>query len=121
MSADAKITQAWADGEYDFRLGLGEIRELEDKCNAGICEILQNLQIGKWRFDNLRETIRLGLIGAGMPPVDALKLIKRYFDDKPLLQSIPLACKIIEAVLLGVPDDQIKKEQPLVMETVEEK
>ena len=49
-----------------FRLRIGELRELEDKRNAGSFELYRRLGDGTCRFDDIRETLRLGLIGGGV-------------------------------------------------------
>lgn len=105
MGRHAEITQPWADGEYSFRLGLKELVEHDEKCNAGPAWVARALMDGTWRLPFIRETIRLGLIGAGKLPSEALVLVKRYVDDRPLRESIPLAIAILMAVLTGAEDD----------------
>lgn len=96
-----EITQDFGDGTYVFRLTLGGIRELQDKAKCGAPEILLRLMFKKWWIDDVREIIRLGLIGGGgVKPVDALKLIDRYVDQRPYYESLPLAQKILSEVLL---------------------
>lgn len=106
MSADASIELTWADGTYKFRLPIGQLRELQDKCRAGPPEILDRLTFRKWLVDDVRETIRLGLIGGGKTPTDALVLVIRYVDDRPLMENAPVAQSIMIAALVGVPGDQ---------------
>jgi len=100
--------QDWADGHYRFRLGIGQWREIEEKCNAGPAEIYGRLLRGNWRMNDLRETIRLGLIGGGTTPADALSLTKRYVDERPLLESVPLALIIVGVALTGPIEDSPK-------------
>lgn len=106
MSRNASVNLAWADGEYAFRLGIGELEELQEKCDRGPFEIMQRLAAGTWRVAEIRETLRLGLIGGGMPPMEALKLIKRYVDDRPLAHNIQHASAVILAAVLGAPDGE---------------
>ena len=61
-------------------------------------------------MDDLRETIRLGLIGGGMDPLDALVLVKRYVDDRPLMENVLPAWRILSAALMGPEDDAPGKE-----------
>lgn len=110
MSANGAITTKWADGEYTFRLAIGQLRELQEKCDCGPPEILARLAAQRWRIDDLRETIRLGLIGGGTTPVAALKLVERYVDDRPLLESVTVASSILLAALVGADDDPVGKE-----------
>lgn len=110
MSADASLTMDWGDGEHRFRLAIGQLRELQDKCGAGPAEILRRITDGTWRIDDLRETLRLGLIGGGMQPVKALVLVQRYVDVRPLMESVPPAQSVLLAALVGPPGPQPGKE-----------
>ncbi len=58
-------------------LGLGELLELQEKCDAGPAQIVARLEGGTWRVQDLRETLRLGLIGGGMTPTDAMVKVRR--------------------------------------------
>ncbi|MFC7399591.1 gene transfer agent family protein [Chelatococcus sp. GCM10030263] len=116
MSSDGSITFPWADGEYRFRLAIGQLRELQDKCSAGPAEIVQRLSIGSWRVDDVRETLRLGLIGGGLKPGDALILIKRYVDERPWLENITPAHVVLMAALVGDPDEPVGKDEAAATE-----
>lgn len=109
QGGDSKIEVAWGDGEHVFRLALGQLRELQDKCKVGPAELAERLSTGRWFVDDIREPIRLGLIGGGMTPVDALALVKRYVDERPLAENVLTAQAIVMAVLYGVPDDPVGK------------
>jgi hypothetical protein len=109
MSSNASITLAWADGDYLFRLPIGQLRELQEKCGAGPMVIYQRLHSGEWRVDDVRETLRLGLIGGGMKPVEALVLVKRYVDERPWAENVLPATAVILAAVMGVPDDKVGK------------
>ena len=49
----------------------------------------------------VREVIRIALVGGGKAPVEALKLIDRYVDKRPLVETIPLSFDILEAAFFG--------------------
>jgi hypothetical protein len=105
LSSDGSITLTWADGDHVFRTRLGEWREIQDKCGAGLIEIMDRLQGRRWRVDDIREPIRIGLIGGGLTPTHALGLVKRYVDDRPIAESLPIALAILMAAIVGVPED----------------
>ncbi|GJD58148.1 gene transfer agent family protein [Methylobacterium dankookense] len=129
MSADGSITLPFADGEHRFRLAIGQLRELQEAVNlpraragtasVGPAQILAGLGSGEWWVDDLRETIRLGLIGGGATPARALILTTRYVDVRPPRESIPLARGILLAALIGVPEDPAGG-KPLAGETATE-
>ncbi|WP_454914983.1 gene transfer agent family protein [Xanthobacter sediminis] len=101
---DARVTIPWGDGDHVFRLALEHLLELQEKTDAGPVELLLRIKGQGWRVQDLRETIRLGLIGGGKTPTEALVLVGRYVDRRPLLESVPVALEIITAALV-TPDD----------------
>lgn len=106
MSRNASITLEWADGEYVFRLPLGQLRELQEKTDCGPLFLFNRILAGQWKVDDLRETIRLGLIGGGLEPAKATTLVKRYVDERPYTESIKPAQAILGAALIGAPDGE---------------
>lgn len=112
MSADGGVTMVWADGEHRFRLAIGQLRELQEKTGVGPQRLYERIFTGDWHVDDLRETIRLGLIGGGAKPTDAVKLVERYVDGRPLNESRVPAQVILVAALSGVPDDVVGKAEP---------
>lgn len=109
-SRTAKIDLDWADGHHDFRLAIGELEELQEKTSVGPPVVLRRLHGGEWFVADVRETIRLGLVGGGMKATEALVLVRRYVDERPdWLNNALLARVIIEAALVGVADEPVKK------------
>jgi hypothetical protein len=101
-----RITVNWADGEYAFNLGgIKPVRELEEKCNTGIGVLFQRITGQVFADVDIRETIRCGLIGAGMPAPEALKLVKTHVDDRPRFENLPVARAILYALMIGVDDE----------------
>lgn len=109
MSRDAKIALDWADDTYQFRLAWGQLVELQEKCDAGPYVVLQRLMEGTWRMQDVAEPIRLGLIGGGMEPVKALKLVRDYVHGRPPVESLLHAQAILSAGVVGAPDELPKK------------
>jgi hypothetical protein len=105
MSRHGDITLPWGDGDYTFRLGLGEMRGLQEVCDAGPLEIASRLRNGTWLVDDVRETIRLGLIGGGMTQDEALKRVKRFVDSRPLMENCEKAIAILIAAVVGAKDE----------------
>jgi len=112
MAVNGEIELAWADGQHKFNIArVGQILELEEKCGSGLSEVFSRLREGKWKLNDIRETIRLGLIGAGEDPLKALALITRYVDQRPLVESVQVAIVIVMAALVGVPGDEVGKKE----------
>lgn len=83
LSSEVELT--WADGDYTFALKARQIEELEHLCDEGIARICMRVfSKTDFKLKHIRETIRLGLIGGGTPPVDAARLVKTYVDDCPI-------------------------------------
>lgn len=112
MSRSAKVTLEWADGEYDFKLGIGELRELQEKTRreerdgkytyVGPMKLFSMLSSDDWLTDDVRETIRIGLIGGGKTPIEAQRLVRRYVDEVPdWTLNCKIAANVVAAAMLG--------------------
>lgn len=108
---DCETTFDWADGTYKFALRLKELEELQEKADSGPLALFSRVRDEKWCVGDLRETIRLGLIGGGTEPGRALTLVRRYVDGRPLIESTMPALAILAAAIWGVADDQPGKSQ----------
>jgi hypothetical protein len=121
MSRDAAVTLDFADGSYRFRLGYKELEELQESVDAGpwyllgqfsaLSQMLVNPSAVRGLTVRMpREIIRIGLIGGGMKPADALRLVRLYVDERPPDESISVAFKVLTAALRGADDEaDIKK------------
>jgi len=135
------ISLQWADGDYEFRLGIGQVGELQTKCDAPIGEIYSRLMAGRYvdkatneiilnplearfKYEDITETIRLSLVGGnkgvvnGQPievsPTLALKLVRDYVYTRPLLENWKVAAAILNALMIGYadPDKSTEKKSP---------
>ncbi len=102
---------AFGNGEYKFALGLEQIKEIERACGAGIGAIYARTSKGRYglaegeiypelaeyRFTELVEIIRQGLIGGGEGTIDGM-------DVKV---SAVRASELVQAYLLGLSDTRI--------------
>ena len=100
MTGRAELSFIWGDGEeYKFRLALRQLKELQEKTGVGPEALFRRVRSGDWFVDDLRQTIRLGLIGGGLAPDRAAKLIADYVDARPLFESKMPAMAILGAAL----------------------
>lgn len=107
MSRDARIELDWADGTYSFRLAWGELAELQEQCDAGPYVVLNRLYSNQWRVEDISNVVRLGLIGGGMTPADALKKVRTYVEARPPLENVLVAQAILAAGLQGAPEEKL--------------
>lgn len=106
MGRDAALGPiTWADGDYRFRLGWAELIQLQEATDAGPFALLERLSGKHWRVGDISHTIRLGLIGGGQKPEDALKLVRNYVESRPPAENVMLAYAILAAGVQGAPDE----------------
>lgn len=99
----------WADGTYTFRLGLAELEELERRFDRSIFVIATRLGERQATSSEIREVLRIGLIGGGeTSAADALALVRRYVDERPLEESRDVAYAIALASLLRLSPEEIE-------------
>ncbi len=85
----------WAGGEHAFRLRLGEIRALDDKCEGGAYAAWYRLRALAPRTDDVIEVMRLGLIGGGMPPKDAAALVLKVEEQAGIGEMLIPAAEVL--------------------------
>ncbi|MEH6721291.1 MAG: gene transfer agent family protein [Aurantimonas endophytica] len=113
-SRHGAVELEFGDGEYTFRLGLAEIEELEAKQNAGVFQIATRLapETRACRSSDIVQVIRLGLIGGGMKPVDALAKVRKYVDERPIDESRDVAYAVALAGLKRVHSSELEEAPP---------
>lgn len=102
----AEIALEWADGEYLFALKAKQIEELQAVCKAGFGTIYKRVMDGNWYYEDIHNTIRLGLIGGGMGAVEAKRITTMYTEGVPLLHGpnspLLVAQSIMGASIMGI-------------------
>jgi Phage tail tube protein, GTA-gp10 len=117
---DGSVTLQFGGEEYTFRIAFGQWRELQESINKPRLEIgeppigpmalLRALLNGdSWPHD-VREVIRLGLIGGGMKGDRALVLVKRHVESRAYFNALPTARTVLQYAMFGPPDDAVGKE-----------
>lgn len=141
MSRDGSITLDWGgEPERAFRLGIGEIKKLQETVDAGPTGIAAKCQItlavlgaqkardwiGLSQFNlsqiaekpMVREALKQGLLGAGVPLPSADKLLREYVDERPLAENLITAIEVCMAAVFGVEDEDAAGESEAVAEEV---
>lgn len=111
MPRDASVSLDWADGTYHFRIAWGELELLQEACECGPYVVLSRLYDNTWNVGDISHVIRLGLVGGGMAPVEALKKVRAYVEARPPMESIETAKAVLLAALMGVPEEKLKKKR----------
>lgn len=105
MSRDASITLEWAGEDRHFRLGMAELARLQEARDEGPFMTFSRLHSANWRLEDVREVIRFGLIGGGMPEGEAARLVRREMEAPPFF-NLPIAMKVMAAGFKGAPDEE---------------
>ncbi|OQM74717.1 gene transfer agent family protein [Manganibacter manganicus] len=106
-------TAFFGDGEKIFDLTPEIIIELDRKTGIGFGAFYQRFMAGQFHFIDIIEVLRLGLIGGGMAPAEALALVDAYAKPRPILETFPLALDILEAKWSGrVEPDTTNEDSP---------
>jgi hypothetical protein len=93
------------DGEYDLCLRIGELITLQETLNLGPQALCNRFANQEWMVGDITETIRLALIGGGLPHQDAFKLVKNYVKEGHLFLYVHVAHNCLLASLMGVDDE----------------
>jgi hypothetical protein len=91
---------AWPQGEHAFWLNLGELRALEQATDAGFMVVWTRMISGQAHIDDVYQTIRLGLIGAGMPADKALALTAKAFEESSIVTLMRTAEPVLRLSIL---------------------
>jgi hypothetical protein len=66
---------------------------------------------------DISNVIRLGLIGGGMSPTDALQKVRAYVERRPPMENVIHARTILGVALVGTADEKLgEQEAPDLME-----
>ncbi|WP_342643445.1 gene transfer agent family protein [Rhodoligotrophos ferricapiens] len=105
MSRDGRVSLVWAGDEREFRLGIDECLALEERRNTGLGEVLYRLSTNAWRIEDIRETLRLGLIGAGVEGKKARELVEAQVSPGKLAMHVLTAQAVLLAAIAGDAND----------------
>lgn len=109
MSRDGSIELPFNGRRTMFKLAWRELMKIQEACDAGPYVILDRLVSGRWRLQDISETIKWGLIGAGMDQGDALKLVETDVETRPPLENLVIAQKVLGAGVVGSSEEDVGK------------
>lgn len=102
---DGSIDLLWGGDERRFRLAIAQCLALEERRGCGLREIWHRLGSDRWAVDDVRETIRLGLIGGGTEPKAAAALVETFCGDGQLYAGVIVAFSIISQAIAAPADE----------------
>lgn len=107
MSRSADIELEWGDGRYNFRLDIAHVEKLEEELKVGSIVVLNRLLTFSCFIPDIRETIRLGLIGGGMDPIKARKFVDEHFVAGKILEHVGVASIVLGTAINGASDEPV--------------
>nr|CAD6411124.1 gene transfer agent family protein [Rhizobium sp. Q54] len=109
MSRDGSIELPFNGQRTMFKLAWRELMKIQEACDAGPYVVLDRLVSGRWRLQDISEVIKWGLIGAGMPQAEALKLVETEVEGHRPLENLVIAQKVLGAGVVGAPEEEVGK------------
>lgn len=89
----------WPGGEHEFRFAIGELRALEQRLDCGVAVVLTRLLSGQFKIDDVFETLRLGLQGAGMTEQQAIRTIEKAYPQANVFELSVTAARVLSMFL----------------------
>jgi len=117
MSRTALIRVFFGEGDFDFRLAIGQLEELEESRlavlaglglpagEASVQKVLERLGAGSALIGEIKAVLRLGLIGAGMDKQEASRLVGRHVVGGDLQRCCMTAFAVLSAAWIGAAND----------------
>lgn len=112
MSRDGSCEVAFNGQRTMFKLAWRELMKIQEACDAGPYVVLDRLVTGRWRLQDISEVIKWGLIGAGVPQDQALKLVETEVEGRRPLENLVVAQAILGAGVVGAPEEDVGKKSP---------
>lgn len=109
MSRDGSCVVAFNGQETYFKLAWRELMKIQEACDAGPYLVLDRLVSGKWKLQDISEVIKWGLIGGGMKPADAIKLVQVEVEGRRPLENLVIAQMVLGAGVVGAPEEDVGK------------
>src|SRR5262245_3922477 len=117
MARDGSVRLHFGDGEHLFRLRIGDMLELQDRINSfrlpllirsghpnppliGPATLVRECGVGNLWPHELREIMRLGLVGGGMRASNIEVLLARHFNNYSITELSLKTFEVLKAAFL---------------------
>lgn len=107
MSRDGSTVLDWGPDTFRFRMGWGELEMLQEATEMGPWLLHSRLEHRTCKIGEIAEVMRCGLIGGGVDPVKAKKLVDLYVKARPPAENVLHAYAILGVALQGAPEDPV--------------
>lgn len=107
--SDTAITRPFAGSIRTFDLTYPLALDFEREQRKSLYATFRAAMTNDWRIRDMREVIRLALIGGGANATDAEQMVEDHVKAAPIATHARLAIDILEAAFLGV-TDPVKEE-----------
>ncbi len=97
----AQIRSKFADGDHTFAMTFNLAAQWEDENGKSLFRTYRRMLDGEFGLRDIREVLRLALIGGGKKPAEALKLVETYVEGQPLGEYQELSLMILHAAFYG--------------------
>lgn len=96
---------------FDLKFGLGEAEFIQERHDMGPQYALDMIAAGRWSVRLLVDVVFTALVGGGEKPEAARRVTQKWVAERPWAESAPLAQLILQAGLVGVPDEPPGKDE----------
>jgi hypothetical protein len=90
---------------YTLKFGVGEAEFIQERHDMGPQYALTVIGAGRWTVKLLVDIVFAGLTGGGLKPETARRIADRWVAKRPWGEAAPLAQIILQAGVIGVPDE----------------
>lgn len=105
MSRGGSTVLDWGPDTFQFRLGWAELEMLQEATDMGPWLLHSRLEHRLCRIDEVAQIMRCGLIGGGVDPVRAKKLVDQYVKGRPPQENLLHAFAILGIGLSGASEE----------------
>ncbi|WP_171054198.1 gene transfer agent family protein [Arenibacterium halophilum] len=103
----AEILAEWGGAQRRLALTFGNLLDIEEACGkVGIGEIYVRLGAHRYYARDVYHVIRQGLIGGGLKPTEADRLLQDRFSAMPMVRNVEIALELLIAVMAGIDADE---------------
>ncbi len=88
-----------------LKFGVGEAEFIQERHDMGPQYALDLIGAGRWSVRLLGDVVFTALVGGGAKPETARRVVEKWVTGRPWAESAPLAQLILQAGVVGVPDE----------------